>query len=47
MRIRKDDEEKAEKYFMMVLFDISSAFGSKLLPSILQHLQQFGTFSDL
>lgn len=47
LRVRRDMEGRAEKYVMLLLFDISSAFDSVWWPSVLQRLQEFDTPSNL
>ena len=47
LRVRCDVEEKAEKYVMLLLFDISSAFDSVWWPSVLQQLQRHEAPSNL
>ena len=47
LRVRRDVEERAERYVMLLLFDISSAFDSVWWPSVLQQLQRYDAPSNL
>ena len=47
LRVRNDVEEKAEKYVMLLLFDITSAFDSVWWPCVLQQLQKYEAPSNL